>query len=38
MSASFSTVPFHQVKEDTWYRDGGEVEMDVDTGAVRIAS
>jgi hypothetical protein len=31
-------VPFHQVKEGTWYRDGDEGEMDVDAGAVRIAS
>lgn len=25
-------------KEGTWYRDGDEVEMGVDAGAVRIAS
>jgi len=27
-----------EVKEGTWYRDGDEVEIDVDAGAVRIAS
>jgi hypothetical protein len=24
-------------QEDTWYRDGDEVEMGVDAGALRIA-